>query len=1436
MDPGSVSEDVGEAVTVTVTVTLSGSTTFDADKTVAVTVGARGDTAGSGVDYTAVNGFNITIPAGESSGEATFDLEPVDDGLDEPAETLTVAGTSAGLSVTKTTVTITDDDATPTVSVTDAAAVSEGDDPSKTTDMTFAVSLSGTSSRDVTVTYTLGGSAGSPADYTAPTPLSVTIAAGSTSGTITVPVKGDTVDEPDETVEVILTGVSNATLSNKKGVGTISDDDAAPTVATLSVSPNSVSEGVSQAATITVTATLSGSTTSSVAKIVAVSVGARGDSAVSGVDYTAVNGFNITIPAGESSGEATFDLEPTDDSTDESGESLTVSGTGGGLTVGSATVTITDDDTLPSVSIADASKVTEGDDPSTTKNMTFTVLLSEASSEAVTVTYSLGGDATPDTDYTAPNPLSVTIAAGSTSGTITVPVKGDIVDEPDETIEVTLTGATNAALSTAEGAVEATGTIADNDPTPVISISGSVAMEGEKARFVISMSNPSSQAVTVRWKTTEDTSQDASPATAGDDYMPINAPQAVTIPAGDTTASVEVQTLEDAIKEDSETFMVVLSSPSGGVVSGTQGTVEGSITDGPLALIGKDRPTVTLAADYAMIEGGVVVVAVMLSAPSDEPIEVPLKLPPDTAHTTAADEIYPHDTFYMPSMYTALSCIPDPECEWKPDRTRAPIIKVERGVVAVINTIHSMNRGGPANRKFTVELGDLPSSVQSAMPDAVEVTIVARALGGVSKRWWSVLAEGGRGMTVDVKDAQTQRHLHDARVRGSQAGVDQIERMHGEKVDAAVSMSYWKLSSSMRALVGASAGDLKDVGGQSAETWWGGLDCRLRRVAVGDGREADSSSPWCNEWNLLDQTAQDDVRCVYDALFTEDDLECGPVPTPPEGDGTDEIRLPRATLGVGLKVRLRAGSGSIPEDGGVTQITIKLDRVLKSGESVTVPLAVSGAQAGVHYTLSLPSGIGANAYVELITASPHSSQHPAVKLGAGARMAIVKLVALPNEDTEKRTVEVAYGKGERVPGHSGFGGDLALSGSPVQVDIVNDDDATDDAVDNNADNTEDTADNADNDDDASDGNDPDQDADHQNEVANPVVSVEDAASVTEGDDPTATVNMTFTVSLSRAGSEKVTIPYVLGGTAQAGADYTEPAPMSIQIAAGERTGTIIVAVKGDVVDESDETITVTLSDPVGAVLSAEESKTEAEGTITDDDDAPTGITLSTRPGAVSEDAGKPVTVTVTATVTGGTTYEEDRNITVTVGQADDSAESGMDYGVVKNLVLVIPAGADKAQAKFKLSPTDDDEDEPNETITVAGSSADLTVSSTEITIEDDDEPPPVSLPLLTVSDAIEEEGQLLLEFLITLSEASTQKVTVTLKTRDTSAEDPLDYLGYYYGETITFEPGETQLSFYVSIRDDERRESSETMELVVTKVVGAEISDGVGEGTILDDD
>ena len=51
---------------------------------------------------------------------------------------------------------------------------------------------------------------------------------------------GDTLDEPDETFVVNLSNATNATLGDGQGVGTITDDDAAPT---LTISDVTVAEG-----------------------------------------------------------------------------------------------------------------------------------------------------------------------------------------------------------------------------------------------------------------------------------------------------------------------------------------------------------------------------------------------------------------------------------------------------------------------------------------------------------------------------------------------------------------------------------------------------------------------------------------------------------------------------------------------------------------------------------------------------------------------------------------------------------------------------------------------------------------------------------------------------------------------------------------------------------------------------------------------------------------------------------------------------------------------------------------------------------------------------------------------------------------------------------------------------------------------------------------
>ena len=454
--------------------------------------------------------------------------------------------------------------------------------------MTFAVSLSATSSRDVTVTYTLGGSAGSPADYTAPTPLSVTIAAGSTSGTITVPVKGDTIDELDETIEVTLSGATNAGLSATEGAteasGSITDDDATPTVSVTDAA--AVSEGDDPSKTTDMTFAVSLSATSSRDVTVTYTLGG---SAGSPADYTAPTPLSVTIAAGSTSGTITVPVKgDTIDELDETIE-VTLSGaTNAGLsaTEGAteASGSITDDDATPTVSVTDAAAVSEGDDPSKTTDMTFAVSLSATSSRDVTVTYTLGGSAGSPADYTAPTPLSVTIAAGSTSGTITVPVKGDTIDELDETIEVTLSGATNAGLSATEGATEASGSITDDDATPTVSVTDAAAVsEGDDPSkttdmtFAVSLSATSSRDVTVTY------TLGGSAGSPADYTAPT--PLSVTIAAGSTGFNITIPA--------GESGTITVGHQNHGPITDDDATPTVSVTDAAAVSEGDDPSKTT---------------------------------------------------------------------------------------------------------------------------------------------------------------------------------------------------------------------------------------------------------------------------------------------------------------------------------------------------------------------------------------------------------------------------------------------------------------------------------------------------------------------------------------------------------------------------------------------------------------------------------------------------------------------------------------------------------------------------------------------------------------------------------------------------------------------------------------------------------------------------
>jgi hypothetical protein len=116
-------------------------------------------------------------------------------------------------------------------------------------------------------------------------------------------------------------------------------------------------------------------------------------------------------------------------------------------------------DNEPRLSINSPS-ITEGD--SGTKLLTFTVTLSAAYDQSVTVHYATqDGSATSGSDYVAKSGNLTFNPNGPLTQTITVTIKGDKQKENDEYFSVVLSGASsNAMISNAYGM----GTILTDDP------------------------------------------------------------------------------------------------------------------------------------------------------------------------------------------------------------------------------------------------------------------------------------------------------------------------------------------------------------------------------------------------------------------------------------------------------------------------------------------------------------------------------------------------------------------------------------------------------------------------------------------------------------------------------------------------------------------------------------------------------------------------------------------------------------------------------------------------------------------------------------------------------------------------------------------------------------------------------------------------------------
>ncbi len=496
-------------------------------------------------DYTSVSDAT-SIPAGSTSISIIIDLSA--DSLIEADETFDLvifSPVNATIDIARATATIKNDDF-PILSIADATALESAGS------LEFVVSLSEAFPSNIVAFeyHTLQASAIADLDYTHSF-ASATISAGDTSTGISIGILDDDLLEADESFDIIISNIVNATIDQARATGTIKSED----LVGLSVIGRSALES---AGSLKFTVFLSAAIT----KDVSFDYKTQSGSALATSDYTSVSD-TTSIPAGSTSISIFVDLsDDTFVEDDESFELVIANPTNATIDIARATGTIKIED-LPTLSIADASAI-EG-----TETLEFIASLSSPfPGHIVSFDYqTINGSAKNILDYTA-SFARVSISAGDSTTAIAIVIRNDSLIEDDESFDLVIANPTNANIDKPS----ATATI-KNDDLPSLSITGSsVEEEAGSLRFIVRLSVPFlSTDVFFDYETISGS------ASAPSDYTSDSG--RASIPAGSSTAEIFIDIVNDGVNEGDEVFSLKLSNPVNATISKASalGIIEGEI-------------------------------------------------------------------------------------------------------------------------------------------------------------------------------------------------------------------------------------------------------------------------------------------------------------------------------------------------------------------------------------------------------------------------------------------------------------------------------------------------------------------------------------------------------------------------------------------------------------------------------------------------------------------------------------------------------------------------------------------------------------------------------------------------------------------------------------------------------------------------------------------
>jgi Flp pilus assembly protein TadG len=519
-----------------------------------VTVGLKfGGTAVNGADYSIV-----TSPLVFNVGEVVKNVVLVtDDNIDEWDETIEILIESASNANIDQdhkshTTTILDNDPDALVQF---ATVSQSVDEGSGAFVIVSLDNPQGSGKNISVPYSQTGGDASTMDYTLnPSTLSFDIPAGSVTAQAWLATVIDGMDENGvETAVFTLGAPLNAQLGAQiTDAVSIVDKDQPPLVSWDLESQSSV-EGV----TIKLRAILSAPSSKEVSVPFTVQV----ITATLGVDFTIGTGPLIIPPL---STEGTVDIVLIDEgpsSPPEPNEAFQVlMGTPINATTQAPTtqtVTILGLGEKPIVNF----ESNGGNTLEEAGDVGIRFVLDHAWNLPVTVPYSIiGGTAVGGgADYSAAVNGTVTIPVGSLYGVLKITLIEDTIDEPDETIILSMGAPTNATKGTI---IQYVLSIIDDDDAPFVSfaLATSQGMEdGGPITVQVLLSSLSTLNVTVPYTVT-------GTATAGADRDYIIAASPLVIPAGSASGTITINVLDDAIPgEGNETVILGLGNPTNAI-------------------------------------------------------------------------------------------------------------------------------------------------------------------------------------------------------------------------------------------------------------------------------------------------------------------------------------------------------------------------------------------------------------------------------------------------------------------------------------------------------------------------------------------------------------------------------------------------------------------------------------------------------------------------------------------------------------------------------------------------------------------------------------------------------------------------------------------------------------------------------------------------------